>query len=40
MLGFIKEMCIGLLSVCMAEVFDRSLGFHSKGFLKCLSLNN
>ena len=40
MFGFIKNMCIWLLSARKTESFGGSLVSNSKGQIKCVSLNN
>ena len=40
MFTFCKKMFIGLLSVCRAGVFDRSLASNSKRRIKFVSLDN
>ena len=40
MLGFIKKIFIGLLSVCAIETSSGSFTTNVKGFMKFVSLNN
>ena len=40
MFGFVKKMFIGLLTACIIGSFGEPLIFHSKGHIKCVSINN
>ena len=40
MFGFVKKMFIGLLTTCIIGSFGEPLIFHSKGHIKCVSINN
>ena len=39
MFRFIKQMFIGLLSVCTMISFSKSVAFNSEGLIKCMSLS-